>query len=359
MKVCWLSNYYSPYKLKLFEQLSKQIELTAIMLGGSEGENRNSEWVLNENHNFKVILIDDNYKQTIKKLAQENDIFIDSMYCTSYGYFGVSAFRKENKKTVMYADGGIAKDRGFFINKAMSYLMNRHDYFFSSSVVTNDYFKYYGVEESKIFTYRFTSLTKQDLIDNKALINHKQEFRKELNIDDKFTIISVGQPIDRKGFDILLNSYIKTNKTDDINLYIVGGKPQENVRKIVEDNSLSNVYFIDLITSDELKKYYAASDIFVLCTREDIWGLVIEEAMSFGLPVITSDNCVAGLHFNKLNNSVLINGVKDTDGYSKDIVKLYENKDYLKQKSMESLSSIEEYSIENSACDLITILNNI
>ena len=33
----------------------------------------------------------------------------------------------------------------------------------------------------------------------------------------------------------------------------------------------------------------------MLPTREDIWGLVINEAMAYGLPVITTDRCVAGL----------------------------------------------------------------
>ena len=50
----------------------------------------------------------------------------------------------------------------------------------------------------------------------------------------------------------------------------------------------SLVYFLKMKT-DELNRYYAAADAFILCTREDIWGLVIQEAMSFGLPVLLSD----------------------------------------------------------------------
>ena len=42
-------------------------------------------------------------------------------------------------------------------------------------------------------------------------------------------------------------------------------------------------------------QFYRAADLFVLPTREDIWGLVVNEAMAFALPVITTDRCVAGL----------------------------------------------------------------
>ena len=50
-----------------------------------------------------------------------------------------------------------------------------------------------------------------------------------------------------------------------------------------------------------------AADVFVLPTREDIWGLVINEAMAYGLPVITTDKCNAGLELiqNGINGFVI------------------------------------------------------
>ena len=59
--------------------------------------------------------------------------------------------------------------------------------------------------------------------------------------------------------------------------------------------NLDNVHFIDFKNKDILKEYYYVADVFVLPTREDIWGLVINEALAYGLPVITTDKCMAGL----------------------------------------------------------------
>ena len=77
MKVCSVSNYFSPYKIKLFIEIGKSVELTAVILSGDDG-NRNSEWMLPEDVRFKTYVIDKNYSKLIKKLAKENDILIDS-----------------------------------------------------------------------------------------------------------------------------------------------------------------------------------------------------------------------------------------------------------------------------------------
>ncbi len=63
--------------------------------------------------------------------------------------------------------------------------------------------------------------------------------------------------------------------------------------------NISNIHFVGFKTKTELDDYYRAADIFVLPTREDIWGLVINEAMAYGLPVVTTDRCVAGLELVK------------------------------------------------------------
>lgn len=357
MKVCWLASYFSPYDMKLLNIIGSKIDLSVVMLGGAD-DNRNSEWKLTENHSFKFYQIDKNYNKLIKQLADENDIFIDSMYSTKYGIIGVNEFKKRNKKVIMQADGGIAIDRGL-INHIISFVMNRHDYFLSPGPFCDEYYKFYKVKQDKIHHYRFSSLTNEDIYKNKELINQKDELRKALNVDDKFTILSVGQPIKRKGFDILLDAYIKTGLTDKINLYVVGGNPQEEVIKIVKDYKLHNVHFVGLISSEELKKYYAMSDLFVLTTRYDIWGLVINEAMSFGLPTITSNKCGAGMHFKMVSDCGIICDVEDRDAYSKEIIKLFNDKELEKELSKKSLETIEEYTIENSSQDILNILNEL
>ena len=80
-----------------------------------------------------------------------------------------------------------------------------------------------------------------------------------------------------------------------IGIYIVGGKPTEEYLSLQKKYDLAQVHFEGFKTKDELAEYFKAADLFVHPTREDIWGLVINEAMAYGLPVVTTNKCVAGM----------------------------------------------------------------
>lgn len=355
MKVCWLTTSPAPYTINLFKELSKKIDLTIVMYDEVE-KDRNSEWKIDNSESFKLYKIDDTYNRTIEKLSKENDVLIDGFYLSKYGYKAVSEFKKNNKKIVLAADGGVARNRGFIINGIMSYLMNRHNYFLSSSEITDRYFNYYKVDSNKIYHYKFTSLYENDIKNNKELTKSKKELREKLDFD-KFTLLSVGRPIRIKGFDILLNAYIKSGLKDIMSIYIIGGKPQEDIRKIVDSNKLSNVHFLDVMSGEELREYYAASDASIICSRGDVWGLVINEALSYGLPMISSDMTMAGLHFAQYGNNPIICKLNDIDAYAKTMNDLFNDEELRNSMSKQAFDIIKNYTLENSCSDIINALS--
>ena len=78
-------------------------------------------------------------------------------------------------------------------------------------------------------------------------------------------------------------------------LLVGGGAEEEKYRAVIRENAIENVIIEGYTPREKLFDYYKAADVFVHPTSFDVWGLVVNEAMACGLPVVVSDHCVAGL----------------------------------------------------------------
>jgi glycosyltransferase involved in cell wall biosynthesis len=122
-------------------------------------------------------------------------------------------------------------------------------------------------------------------------------FEGELAKKEGFKIISVGRFVPLKGFDLTLHSFIKfiyslsTTEREDCKLTLVGTGPEkEFYQKIIADNKVEDyVEIIEWIDRKELMKLYEKAAVFLFPSHEGA-GMVVAEAMSFGLPVICLNN---------------------------------------------------------------------
>lgn len=99
-------------------------------------------------------------------------------------------------------------------------------------------------------------------------------------------ILYVGYLNNRKGVDTLIKAFMKLPQLD-TTLTIAGIGPilDELKQMAVSD---SRIVFVGYVEGQEKANLYASSDIFVLPTLSDVWGLVIDEAIHYGLAVICS-----------------------------------------------------------------------
>ena len=78
------------------------------------------------------------------------------------------------------------------------------------------------------------------------------------------------------------------NELTDYKLTIIGSGPLEKKLKSTANN---NITFLGKKTNSELKRYFENHDILLLPSISEPWGLVVEEALYFGVPVIVSNTC--------------------------------------------------------------------
>jgi phosphatidylinositol alpha-1,6-mannosyltransferase len=126
------------------------------------------------------------------------------------------------------------------------------------------------------------------------------QLRKELKLDNKRVIVSVGRLVHRKGQDHLIQAMPEILKSvPNAHILMVGQGPYlSHLKKLVQElNLIDHVSFIGRIQYAQLPQFICAGDIFVMPSRSRFFGLEVEglgivylEASACGLPVIAGSS---------------------------------------------------------------------
>jgi len=109
----------------------------------------------------------------------------------------------------------------------------------------------------------------------------------EMGFEGKKVILYLGYLIARKGLDVLLKAFRRMEREDAI-LVIAGiGDQEDYLRRLA--SGASNIQFPGYVEGVLKAKYYSVADVFVLPTLHDPWGLVVNEAMAYGLPIVVTN----------------------------------------------------------------------
>lgn len=361
MKILFLTNVPSPYRVDFFNELGKYCDLTVCFEKKTSNE-RDSSWLNYKFKNFKGIFlkglsINTDTALCIDVLKYVNDKSFDKIICANFssptGIMAIEYMRLIRRNYYLESDGGFAKSGSSIKEKFKKHIVSGAQGYFSTGKQHDIYYLQYGALNERIYRYPFTSLKKEDILTDIINDEQKKEIRKKLNICEKKMVLAVGQFVHRKGFDLLLKA--TKELSENIGVYFVGGEPTEEYIDLKNKYNLNNVHFVGFKSKAELTEYYKAADLFVLPTREDIWGLVINEAMANALPVITTNRCIAGLELVRDGENGYIVDVDDIEAFSNKIDKILFQDD-IDVFSKKSIEIVKEYTIENMVKRHIEIL---
>ena len=349
LNVIYITNIPSPYRVDFFNELGKLCNLT-VLFERKEAKGRDKTWGQYTEEFFETVELSSDSAfsiQVVKYLDKTKyDVIVVGGYSTPTAMIAILYMKMRKIPFLLNADGGMVKKDKHVIRFIKKYFIGSASGFLSTGEKTDEYLMHYGAKKEKIYRYPFTSVRASSILTSAPTCQEKKQIKKELNIDADKVLISVGQFIYRKGFDVLIRSM---KDVRDAVLYIIGGEPTQEYDNLIKAFSVDNVFFLPFLKQEDLFNYYCAADIFVLPTREDIWGLVVNEAMSQGLPVITTNRCVAGLElvFDGFNGYIV--PIEDALSLAQKINMLLCNEPMRAQMADESLNVIRGYSIEEMA----------
>lgn len=168
------------------------------------------------------------------------------------------------------------------------FLANRADSFLAWGSPAVSYLESIGVTQNKI--HECFQAINNDVWTRRAAALDRNEIRKELGFDGRVFLL-VGQLVQRKGFENFLHAWsrLPSQLTSRCMAVIVGsGDQQSELKEIALAKGLHNVRFEGSLKAETLVRYYVGADVFVFPSLEDVWGMVVNEALCCGLPVLAS-----------------------------------------------------------------------
>ena len=357
----FLTNVPSPYQVAFFDELSKYCTLTVLYQLHASAE-RDKKWSAAQQGAYQVVFLKGRSTDVDKAicpgvvswLKKGWDAIVICGNSSPTELLAISWCKLRNIPYCLKGDGAFAKEGGGLKEWVKAHSIRGAQCYLSTCQELDHYYLHYGAAPEALRRYRFSSLRQTDILPEPVPLAVKQQMRKKLQVPEAKMLLAVGQFIPRKGFDLLLQAVNTMDKQ--IGVYIVGGEPTEEYLTYSRENDLTNVHFVGFKTKDELEEYYLAADLFVLPTREDIWGLVVAEAMSYGLAVVTTNRCNAGLELIKNGKNGYLVPVEDVHALRQAITDAIVHSAALGAAALES---IRPYTIETMAADHMRILADL
>ena len=175
-----------------------------------------------------------------------------------------------------------------------------------------DLFRHYGMRENRIFLMPM-------MVDNLRFYQSEKLFSK------KFTFLYVGRLVKHKNVENLIQQFNKYFLHEDVTLKIIGSGKEEIYLK--KKYASQRIIFLGEMLNNDIIPEFKNANCLVLPSIFEPWGLVINEALSAGLPVITIKGVGA--------NSDLINGkgtgiiASNMNEFGEKMLELYNNPDLL------------------------------
>jgi glycosyltransferase involved in cell wall biosynthesis len=300
-KLCLMLNMISPARIPLYSALAARFDLL-ILHGGTESNRpgwqsveqslfhaqikRAWGWQIPRFRKSAGKLFDNQYTHItpgyIWHLLRSrpdavitNEMGLRSIIALAYG----TAFRKP---VWVWWGGTLHTERqAGFIRRTLRAIVARWArHWISYGWTSTEYLRSIGVPEDRV-------LEIQNAVDERRFASPAKP---AFQVEPRPVLLHVGQLIARKGVEPLFRAAAALQQEGlEFSLLLVGNGPEkENLQRLAAQLHLENVHFESALPPDQMPAVYRSADALIFPTLEDVWGLVANEAMLSGLPVLCS-----------------------------------------------------------------------
>jgi glycosyltransferase involved in cell wall biosynthesis len=313
-RVVIITEIIAPYRIPVFNALAQHngIDLQVIFL--AENDHTQRSWLVYKDEIRFSYQVLPSWRQRVGRhsfllnwgaetaLRQASPDFI---VCGGYNYVAswqsMSWARRNGVPFSLWVESTTKdfRDGYALIEFLKTKFLHHCDAFVVPGKSSIEYLKSYGVPEEIIFTAPNAVDTQFFAQQAEFIRGDAVRHREALRLPARFFLYA-GRLVQEKGVLDLLRAYdaLAPGIRKEVGLVFVGDGPGRTaVQRRAADTNPGSIHLVGFAQREQLAAYYALADVFVFPTHTDPWGLVVNEAMACGLPVISSSaaGCVADL----------------------------------------------------------------
>ena len=292
-RVLWLTNLPAPYRFPVWDRMAKEVELKVVFLlkrrnwrnwPEPRGKNWKHEYLSFNSWRISEYDIIPSFRGA-RKMLQDVDVAIIGGWESPMFIRSILLAKKKKIKVIQFYESfsGTHRFRTGIIDWIRRWIFRKVDEFLVFSRETSLLLNRYGIESTKI-TELFNPIDVHWF--------HRIAVENRTESDAGHRYLYVGQLIDRKNIDKIIAAFAAARRQGD-KLTIAGDGPlQQKLKDFVEYRGLTTcVQFIGAKSSKDIALQYAINDTLILASKNEVWGLVVNEALASGMHVVVSENC--------------------------------------------------------------------
>ncbi len=339
-KVLYISNIEVPYRVRFFNELAKHCDLT-VLYERKKSSNRDEKWTAAENRLYRAeVLGGVNIKneqsfslKILDYIFRKYDAIIVGCYNSPIQTFAVSIMKLCRIRYMLNLDGEVFVGGGFKSKLKKFFLKGADKYLVAGTKSAVSVRKIVG-EKKQIIPYYFSSLSDSELCRNAENKEKREDF-----------VLVVGQYFDYKGMDIALR-VAEMNQSIRYKFVGMGTRTKQFISDTGADK-LKNIEIIPFLQKDALEHEYKTCAALLLPSRQECWGLVINEAASFGTPIVSTTGSGAAIEFIADDYAQYLSEPNSPERLLECIERIFNSSD-LTEYGKVLIERSGKYSIENS-----------
>lgn len=282
-KVLFITKEENPYRTVFFNNLAEKVDLI-VLCEIQSNPTRDSSWNMQLEINHKTKFLDGSKWKSIKMIRyvfanyRQFDEVIFGCVNSRWQMATYMLLKFLHKPFSLSLDGEtFFNDTGMKLYAKKLFLKGASKYYIAGKRSTDSLCYKLGISHDKCVTYYFSSLTEKEIEKNRE--------RGNKTVRDDF-ILTVGRFYDYKGLDIAVK--VAAEMPERHFKFIGMGDRTEDFMKLCSEWKVTNIEAIPFLPKEALEKEYLCCKFFLLPSRKECWGLVVNEAASYGTPIVST-----------------------------------------------------------------------